>query len=340
MKMIPFGRTGLSASVVGFGAIPIQRISAAESTVILRKAYDAGVNFFDTARAYSDSEEKIGLALSDVRDKIIITTKSISRDADSVRKDLDKSLSLLKTDYVDIYQVHNPDYIPRPGDERGIYDALLEAKKAGKIRKIGITNHRLDLANEAVDSGLYESLQFPFSCISSEDDIRLVKKCEDAGMGFIAMKALAGGLITNAKAAFAWLSQYTNVVPIWGIQQLSELDEFLALEQAPPALDATLLAYIADYREELSGSFCRGCGYCMPCPAGIPIPTAARLSYMMGRSRFEGFLEDSWAEQMERINECQDCGRCKAQCPYQLDTPELLKVQYAKYIAFREAHAV
>lgn len=338
MKMISFGRTGLIASTVGFGAIPIQRISAAESTKILQKAFDAGVNFYDTARGYSDSEEKIGIALSGVRDKIIIATKTMSRTYDGVMKDLEISLSFLKTDYVDIYQTHNPEFIPKPGDDNGIYDAMLEAKKAGKIRHIGITNHRLDLANEAVDSGLYESLQFPLSCISSDEDADLAKKCENAGMGFIAMKAMAGGLITNAKAAYAYLSQYDNVIPIWGIQQERELDEFLAYEKNPPALDAGMLADIARDREELAGSFCRGCGYCMPCPAGIPIPTAARLSFLMGRSRFEGFLVDSWAEQMERIKECQQCGHCKERCPYKLDTPEVLKAQYAKYIEFCKAH--
>ena len=338
MKMIPFGKTGLTASATGFGAIPIQRITAEESTKILRKAYDAGVNFFDTARGYTDSEEKIGIALSDVRDKIIIATKTHARDYNGFMKDLDTSLSLLKTDYIDIYQLHNPGYIPVPGDERRLYDAALDAKKAGKIRHIGITNHRLDLANEAVDSGLYESLQFPFSCVSAEEDELLVKKCETVGVGFIAMKAMAGGLITNAKAAFAYIRQFENVVPIWGIQEMRELDEFIAYENDPPAIDDAMKASIEKDKLELSGSFCRGCGYCLPCPADIPIPTAARLSFMMGRSRYERFLEDDWASQMERIKDCQQCGHCKEHCPYKLDTPEVLKVQYKLYTDFCEAH--
>jgi predicted aldo/keto reductase-like oxidoreductase len=253
-------------------------------------------------------------------------------------KDLATSLANLKTDYVDIYQLHNPGFIPKPGDGSGLYEAVLDAKKDGKIRHIAITNHRLDLANEAIDSGLYESLQFPLSCVSSEEDFNLLKKCGDAGMGFIAMKAMAGGLITNAKAAFAYLMQYDNVVPIWGIQHEWELDEFLAYEKNPPSLDAEMMADIARNREELSGSFCRGCGYCLPCPVGIPIPTAGRLSYMMGRSRFERFLDDDWAAQMELIKECQHCGHCKEHCPYKLDTPEVLKDQYAKYMEFRKTH--
>ena len=337
MKTIPFGQTGIKASVVGFGAIPIQRITVEESTKILRKAYDAGVNFFDTARMYTDSEQKIGTALSDVRDKIIIATKTHAKTYEDIMKELDISLKLLKTDYVDLYQIHNPEHVPKPGDGNRMYEAMLDAKKAGKIRHIGITNHRLDLANEAVDSGLYESLQFPFSCVSSDYDVALVKKCEDAGMGFLAMKAMAGGLIVNAKAAFAYMWQFKNVIPIWGVQYEWELDEFLALEQCPPILDDDVKASIENNRAELSGSFCRGCGYCMPCPAGIPIPMAARLSYMMGRSRYEQFLQDDWAKQMERIKDCKQCGHCKEHCPYKLDTPELLKMQYAKYIEFKQA---
>jgi predicted aldo/keto reductase-like oxidoreductase len=215
---------------------------------------------------------------------------------------------------------------------------MLDAKKAGKIRFISITNHRLDTATEAVESGLYETLQFPLSSISSEEDFALADKCKELDVGFIAMKALSGGLLTNAKAAFAYLRQYENVVPIWGIQHEHELDEFIELEKNPPVLDEELMAVIQKDREELSGSFCRGCGYCLPCPADIPIHTAARLSYMMGRSRFARFLEDDWAAQMERINACQQCGHCKAHCPYGLDTPEVLKSQYAMYIEFRNAH--
>ncbi|MCL1835888.1 MAG: aldo/keto reductase [Oscillospiraceae bacterium] len=338
MKMIPFGKTGMTVSATGFGAIPIQRISTQESTLILRKAYDSGITFFDTARGYTDSETKIGAALSDVRDKIVITTKTHARDYDAAMKDLETSLSNLKTDYIDVYQLHNPNYIPKPGDENRLYEAVSDAKKAGKIRHIGITNHRLDLANQAIDSGLYESLQFPFSCISSDEDIELAKKCDGAGMGFIAMKALAGGLITNAKAAFTFLRQYEFVVPIWGIQLESELDEFIALEKSPPQLDEAMMASIEKDRAELSGSFCRGCGYCLPCPAEIPIPMAARLSYMMGRSRFEQFLEDGWAAQMERIKDCRECGHCKEHCPYGLDTPEVLKAQYEMYCEFRKTH--
>ncbi len=339
MRYKPFGDTGLRASVVGFGAIPIQRISIEESTKILRKAYEAGVNLFDTARGYTDSEEKIGIALGDVRKNIILATKTHAGTGDELRADLDTSLRNLKTDYIDLYQLHNPDFMPRPGDSNGLYDAAVEAKKAGKIRHICISYHKLNLANEAVDSGLYDSLQFPLSCISSEEDYALEKKCRDAGMGFLAMKAMAGGLITNSKAAFAALYHKTEAIPIWGIQHEWELDEFIGYEKNPPPLDAALLADIEKTKAELAGSFCRGCGYCLPCPADIPIPMAARLSYMLGRSRIERYLSDDWARQMERINECVECGHCLAHCPYELNVPEVLKAQYKSFLDFKKANA-
>jgi len=338
MKMVHFGKTGMTVSATGFGAIPIQRISFNESTRILRKAYDAGITFYDTARGYTDSEERIGLALGEVRDKIVICTKTHARGYDSVMKDVETSLTNLKTGYIDVYQFHCPDYVPRPGDENRAYNAMVELKKAGKIRHIGISNHRLVLANEAIDSGLYESLQFPLSYVSADEDFQLVERCEKAGMGFIAMKAMAGGLITNAKAAFAYLRQYGSVIPIWGIQKECELDEFIMYENNPPPLDDELMASIKRDREELTGSFCRACGYCLPCPANIPIPNAARLSFLMGRFPVEPYMTDDWAAKMERIKDCQQCGHCKAHCPYKLDTPEMLKAQYGKYIEFRQAH--
>ena len=339
MKLKPFGSTGLHASVVGFGAIPIQRITIDESTKILRKAFDAGINLFDTARGYTDSEIKIGAALSCVRKEVILATKTHAENRDELINELDTSLKNLKTDYIDLYQLHNPDYVPRPGDESGVYDAAVEAKKAGKIRHICVSYHKRDLAVEAVESGLYESLQFPLSCISSDEDFELAKKCADAGMGFLAMKAMAGGLLTNSKAAFAALYHKTDAIPIWGIQHEWELDEFIAYEKNPPALDDALLADIEKAKTELSGSFCRGCGYCLPCPADIPISMAARLSYMLSRSRIERYLSDDWAGQMDRINDCQECGHCLASCPYSLNVPEVLRAQYKHYIDFRKANS-
>ena len=227
METVRLGKTGIITNKNGFGALPIQRISDEDAVYLLKKAYDNGITYFDTARWYTDSEHKLGLAFEGIRDKIWIATKTGAGNAADFRKDLETSLENLKTDYIDVYQFHNPAFCPKPGDESGLYDAALEAKEQGKIRHIGITNHRLAVANEAVDSGLYETLQFPFCYLATEKDIELVEKCKAKDMGFVAMKALSGGLITNSAAAYAYLAQYDNVLPIWGVQRENELDEFL-----------------------------------------------------------------------------------------------------------------
>ena len=226
MKTVTLGKTGITVNKNGFGALPIQRITKEEAARLLRKAYDNGINLFDTARAYTDSEEKIGYALSDVRNHIFITTKTAAKNAEGFWKDLETSLSLLKTDHVDVYQFHNPSVCPKPGDGSGLYEAMEKAKEQGKIRFIGITNHSLAVANEAIESGLYDTLQFPFCYLCSDKDIALVESCKAHNMGFIAMKALSGGLITNSAAAYAFEDQYDNVLPIWGVQREHELDEF------------------------------------------------------------------------------------------------------------------
>ena len=333
MRKIKLGRTNLEVSAVSFGALPIQRISKEESASLLRLAYERGVNFFDTANYYTDSEEKIGLALADVRENIIISTKTMQTNVEGFWRELDESLRLLKTDYIDIYQFHNPSFCPKPSDGTGLYEAMLEAKRQGKIRHIGITNHRLAVAEEAVRSGLYETLQFPFSYLASEKEEALVRLCEEMDVGFICMKALAGGLITRSDAAYAFLADYP-VAPIWGIQRESELDEFLYYNDHPPVMTNKLFAYIDSEREELAGDFCRGCGYCMPCPVGIQINNCARMSLMIRRAPVEAQLSKASQEMMKRIEDCIECGKCRSLCPYGLDTPNLLKKNYEDYKTF------
>ncbi len=333
METVRLGRTNLAVTKNGFGALPVQRVNMDEACRILRKAYDNGINYFDTARFYTDSEEKIGRALSDVREKIIISTKTMALKVEDFWDQLNTSLSLLKTDYVDIYQFHNPPFCPKPGDGTGLYEAMLEAKEKGMIRHIGITSHRLALAEEAVKSGLYETLQFPFSYLANEEEEALVRLCEENDVGFICMKALAGGLITRSDAAYAFLAQYP-VAPIWGIQRESELDEFLSYNDAPPALTEEIKKFIDAERRELAGEFCRGCGYCMPCPAGIEINNCARMSLLLRRSPAELQLTPAVQEKMKKIENCTECGACKSKCPYGLDTPNLLKKNYEDYKTF------
>ncbi len=332
MTTVRLGRTGIVANKNGFGALPIQRVSREYAGMLLNKAYQAGVNFFDTARSYSDSEEKMGLALASVREKIVIATKTPSTTTEGFWKDLEQSLSLLKTDYIDIYQFHNPAFCPKPGDGTGLYEAMREAKAQGKIRFIGLTNHRLSVAEEAVRSGLYDTLQFPFCYLASEKDLALVQLCQEKDVGFICMKGLSGGLITNSAAAYAWQLQFENTLPIWGVQREEELDEFLSYMDNPPTLeDPAIQAAIEKDQKELTGNFCRSCGYCLPCPAGINIPQCARMSQLIRRSPSANWLTPQAQEMMLNIENCKDCGHCKSKCPYELDTPTLLKQNLADY---------
>ena len=333
METVRLGRTGLIVTKNGFGALPVQRVGMEEACRILRKAYDNGINYFDTARAYTDSEEKIGMALSDVRENIIISTKTTATTVEGFWKDLNTSLTLMKTDYVDVYQFHNATFVPRPGDGTGLYEAMLEAKEKGMIRHIGITSHRLPIAEEAVKSGLYETLQFPFSYLADEKEEALVRLCEELDVGFICMKALAGGLITRSDVAYAYLVQYP-VAPIWGIQRESELDEFLSYNDAPPAMTAERKAYIEKERMELVGDFCRACGYCMPCPVGIEINTCARMNLLLHRAPVASYVSEQGQATMKKIEECLHCNKCSSKCPYGLDTPALLQKNYEQYKEF------
>ena len=334
MEMMRLGRTDLSISRTGFGALPIQRVDFDTARAILRRAYEGGINFFDTARGYSDSEEKIGYSLADVRDDIILATKIPDCDKKTWLEKLQTCLKNMKTDHVDVLQLHFMPELPDPDDSDSCYAALKEAQKKGMTRFVGITSHRLDVALAAARSGLYDTVQFPLSAISDAKDLALIDVCKEYDVGLIAMKALCGGLLTNARIAAAFLRQYENVVPIWGIQRLSELEEFLTLEEDPPVLDEGMRAEIEEQRRELGDDFCRGCGYCMPCPVEIPISFASRMAYGIRRLPSENFLTEEWQEKMARIENCTDCGQCRERCPYELDPPALMRKMYEDYKTF------
>ena len=331
MNKITLGKTGLVIEKNGLGCLPIQRISEQDAVYLLHKAYDGGINFYDTARAYSDSEQKIGAAFSGMRDKVVLATKTAAQTSSEMWKDLETSLRMLKTDYIDIYQFHNPSFCPRPGGEDGLYDAALEAKKQGKIRYISLSNHRLSVAHEAIDSGLYATLQFPFSYLAGAQELELVQKCRETGMGFIAMKGMAGGLIRDGLTASAWMQTQEGVVPIWGVQRECELDQFLQGIREGAELTDERRERIEQDRKELRGGFCRGCGYCMPCPAGIEINQCARISLMVRRAPAAEWLTEEWQQKMHQIENCLHCGQCMSKCPYGLNTPELLQANYEDY---------
>lgn len=331
MQTVTLGKSGLVVPKNGFGALPIQRISLTDTVYLLQKALDNGMYYFDTARFYTDSEEKIGAALHDRRSKVVISTKTGATTAEGFWKDLETSLKLMRTDYVDLYQFHNPAFCPKPGDGTGLYEAMLEAQRQGKVLHIGITNHRMAVAHEAIESGLYETLQFPFSYLASDKEMELVDACRENNMGFIAMKGLAGGLINHAATAYAYLAQFPHVEPIWGIQRECELDEFISFQKNPPVLDDEMRARIEKDRKELTGDFCRGCGYCQPCPAGIEIESCNRMYLFLRRAPYNVYLTEEFNQKMKKIEGCLNCGKCRSKCPYDLDTPNLLKRNYEDF---------
>lgn len=336
MTNVCLGSTGITVNKNGFGALPIQRISKDEAVRLLHKAFDGGMRFYDTARLYTDSEEKLGAAFSDRREQLYISSKTGAVTADAFWKDLETTLHHLKTDHLDIYQFHNPAFCPKPGDESGIYDAALEAKKKGMILHIGITNHRLNVAQEAIESGLYETLQFPFCYLSGEPELKLLEGCRKQNMGFLSMKALSGGLITNAAAAYAFQAQFPEALPLWGIQRETELDQFLSFVNDPPVMNAELSAIIEKDKKELSGGFCRGCGYCMPCREGIQINTIARLPQLLRRSPWQGYMTEEWAAEMAKVENCRRCGACESKCPYGLKCTQLLRESLEDWKQFRK----
>jgi len=331
------GKTNLEVNKNGFGALPIQRRNYAESIEILKTAYDNGIDFYDTARFYTDSESKLGCAFEDVRENIYIASKTGMESVEEFWRDLETSLKELKTDYLDLYQFHNISFCPKEEDD--LYKAMIKAKQEGKINHIGITTHKITIAHEALDSGLYETLQYPFSYLSGAEELQLVEKCRQLDVGFIAMKAMGGGLLKQSKTSYAYINQFDNVLPIWGIQRLSELEEFLSYPN-DLLLDDETKKIIENDKKELGDNFCRGCGYCMPCPEDINISLCARMSLWIRRFPTEPNLDEKTQEIMKKTLDCIECYECVDNCPYELDIPELLKENYDDYMDVLEGRTI
>jgi len=333
MRKIVLGKTNLKVTKTAFGALPIQRRTIEDAVEVLRMAKDTGINFFDTARAYTDSEKKVGIAFKNCREDVIIATKTHITSLHDVKRNLETSLEMLQTDYIDIYQFHNAKDVPMI--DSPMYQFIVDMKNQGVIKHIGVSAHSYDSAVKAVESGLYETLQYPIFCLSDEKDLGLIQKCSDNNVGIIAMKGMGGGLIDNPKVAFSFFEKYDNISTIWGIQSKEELNDFVELEKNPPVMDGVFKKEIKKYKEELGGDFCRSCGYCLSaCPAEIKISNCARMSQLLKRAVWQDFVSDTWQENMKKIEECIECRKCIEKCPYSLDIPNLLKKNLKEYNEF------
>lgn len=327
MEYIPFGNTGLTVSRVGFGGIPIQRIDAEGTAELFKKLIECGVNYVDTARGYTVSEEYIGCAIDKLgcRDKLYLATKSMAADRDAMAADIEKSLNNLRTDYIDLYQLHNPgmaklEKILAPG---GALEALLEAKSAGKIGHIGLTCHGLDVFEKALELDFVESIMFPYNIVESQGK-ELVKKCRDCGKAFVAMKPLAGGAIEDGGAAMRYLLTDPNVtVIIPGMFREEEIAENTSFGSEPLTEDE--FARIEKIRSTLTGNFCRRCNYCAPCTVGIQIPSVFLFEGYLERYGLEDWARGRYAGLSVKAGECIECGLCEDRCPYHLPIREMMR---------------
>ena len=334
MNMVKLGKTDLVVSEVGFGAIPIIRLDRQAAVRVLRHAFERGINFFDTAYAYRDSEAKIGDAFKRQRDQVIITSKTLQRSGDKVREHIENSLKMLQTDYLDLYQLHqvaqDKDWqaVLAPG---GALEEVIRARDAGKIRYLGVTSHSLPMALKLVRTGLFDTIQFPFNFIEDAAKHELLPIVREMGTGFIVMKPFAGGAIDNASAAFKFLRQHADIVPIPGFESTAQIDEVLSFYTTPNQVEARDLAVMERYRDELGKRFCRRCEYCQPCPQGVMITPA--MGYPIVAARMSGAVAAEFCKvPMESVPLCTACGVCIDRCPYELNIPEILKANYERFL--------
>lgn len=327
MEYRVLGKTGLKISSLGFGGIPIQRIDAQGTKQLLQQMQNAGINYIDTARGYTVSEEYLGYGLEGIRDKFILATKSMARDKEGMARDIDISLRNLRTDYIDLYQFHNPnaaqlEQILAPG---GAMEAMLEAKAAGKIGHIGITLHSLDVFEKVVAYDWVESVMFPYNIVETQGEA-MIAKCAEKNIGFIAMKPLAGGALENATLAMRFVCTNPNVsVVIPGMAEETELNQNLAAVNNTAPLTADELAEMEKLRLELGNNFCRRCGYCAPCTVGIGIPAALIAEGYSLRYGLQEYAEQRYAASGAPASSCVDCGLCEERCPYHLPIRQMLK---------------
>ena len=327
MKYRALGNTGLKVSRLGFGGIPIQKIDAEGTRALLRQLAEAGVNYLDTARGYTVSEEYIGYGLEGIRDQFILATKSMARTAEAMAADIDVSLRNLRTDYIDLYQVHNPsaaqlEQVMAPG---GALEALTQAKKDGKIGHIGVTLHAADLFEQALELPWVETIMFPYNIVETQGEA-LIDRCKQKGIGFIAMKPLAGGAIEDATLALRFIGQNPAVdVVIPGMATGEEIAQNLAAAQDTRPLTVEELTAMDTLRQTLGTHFCRRCNYCAPCTVGINISGVFLMEGYLSRYGLEEWARARYGTMDKKASACIGCGVCETRCPYQLPIRQMLR---------------
>ena len=327
------GKTGLKVSRMGFGGIPIQRTDAEGAKAVIRYLMDRGVNYIDTARGYTVSEEFLGYALEGIRDKFVIATKSMARTKEAMAADIEISLRNLRTDYIDLYQVHNapPADVEKVIAPGGALEALQEAKAAGKIGHIGITAHSLETFKMALEMDWVETIMFPYNIVETQGE-ELIRQCTEKNIGFIDMKPLAGGAIEDATLALRFLCANENVtVVIPGMAEISEAEQNVAAVENTAPLTAEELAAMDAIRKDLGTHFCRRCNYCAPCTAGIFIPGVFLMEGYLSRYGLEDWAKMRYAGMAKTASDCIECGVCETRCPYQLPIREMMKSVAKKF---------
>jgi len=328
MEKIRLGKTEMMVSRLGFGGIPIQRVSEDEAVAVVKKCLELGITYLDTANAYTTSEGRIGKAIRGrKREEIFIATKSTSRSREGMESHLKLSLEHLGVDYIDLYQFHqvgDSRSLEMVLDPRGPMAVVEEARKAGVVKHIGVTSHQIDIAKDAVKSDRFETLMFPFNFITCEPADELLPLCREHDVGLIAMKPLAGGMLDNVTLAFKYLFQFPDVVPIPGIERIPEIEEIVQVLAGPWEISEAERREMQRLRDELGTRFCRRCDYCQPCTVEIPISTVMVSNSALKRLPPERLFTGMFADAVEKAADCTECGDCEERCPYNLPIREMI----------------
>lgn len=343
MEKIRLGKTDMMVTRIGFGGIPIQRCSEDEAVAVVKKCLDLGINFFDTAHGYTTSEERVGKAVKGQRNDVYIATKSFARTPEEIKEQLDLSLKRLDTDYIDLCQFHGISDRERMGKildpESGLFQVFEDAKKAGKIRHIGITSHQLDIAKELVQTGRFETMMFPFNFITCEPADELLPLCREHDVGFIDMKPMADGMLENPVVAFKYLFRFPDMVIIPGIEKPHEIEEIAKIFEGSHEMTASEIADMQHLTGELGTRFCRRCDYCQPYQQEIPISMVLSFPSFVKRLPPGWYLEGGMIPgQMAKAATCVECGECEARCPYHLPIIEMVAANHKLYEEIREKY--